>query len=214
MRSPRVDRLHFRIAIGALLVSAVVLQPIAPEVSTAAVVRDWSMFHLDALHSGVTTDDAITASNVGGLSVRWQANTGAGSYVSPAVAWNATLGKRLVYAGSVAGLFAAYDAVTGDRVWYFKAGAGISSSPAIDGNVVYVGSTDHKLYALNATTGAVLCSFNTGNEIASSPVVADPDGHGKLVFVGDNGLSGADDGGHFWAINAVDPNAAADCSQR
>jgi outer membrane protein assembly factor BamB len=79
---------------------------------------------------------------------------------------------------------------------------------------VYVGSTDHKLYALNATTGAVLCSFNTGNEIASSPVVADPDGHGKLVFVGDNGLSGADDGGHFWAINAVDPNAAADCSQR
>src|SRR5262249_61289112 len=46
----------------------------------------------------------------------------------------------------------------------------------------------------------------------ASPVVTDPDGSGKVVYVGDQGFTAHADGGHLWAINGVDPNAAADCS--
>ena len=48
--------------------------------------------------------------------------------------------------------------------------------------------------------------------IYASPVIADPDGTGKVVYFGDSGASAFDDGGRFWALNAVDPNPAADCS--
>jgi outer membrane protein assembly factor BamB len=48
----------------------------------------------------------------------------------------------------------------------------------------------------------------------SSPVVVNPDGTGLVAYIGDNGLSGNDDGGHLWAINAVDPNPAEDCSPK
>ena len=40
----------------------------------------------------------------------------------------------------------AYDANTGDRLWFFKVGSSIQSSPAVDGNVVYVGASDHSLF--------------------------------------------------------------------
>ena len=43
--------------------------------------------------------------------------------------------------------------------------------------------------------------------------MVDPDGGGLVVYAGDTALSG-NDGGHIWAINAIDPNAAANCSKR
>ena len=116
--------------------------------------------------------------------------------------------------GSNNGTFAAYDSTSGERIWFYKAPAAIQSSPAVDNNVVYFGSNDHFLYALNATTGALVCRFNAGATIYSSPVVADPDGNGRLVYFGDSGPSGSDDGGHIWAMNAVDPNAATDCTAK
>jgi eukaryotic-like serine/threonine-protein kinase len=173
---------------------------------------DWPMFHLDASHSGVSAETTIGASNASTMAPVWQANTGTQSYVSPAVVYNATLDERLVYVANQAGVMAAYNAANGDRVWYYRVGAHIQSSPAVDGNVIYFGANDFYLYALDATTGQLLCRFYTGGAISSSPVVADPDGTGKVVYFGDNGLTGADDGGHIWAVNAVDPNAAGDCS--
>ena len=203
---------RIRLGLGVALV-AVSVTPLLPGASSdAATAEDWPMFHHDAVHSGVSSEITLGASNVAGLAVRWQANTGTAAYGSPAVVFNATLGKTLVYASNIGGVLGAYDAATGERIWYFKAGAAISSSPAVSNGVVYVGSGDHNVYALNATTGAKICSFNTGNEIDSSPVIADPDASGAVIFIGDNGLSGADDGGNEWAINAVDPNAAPDCS--
>jgi outer membrane protein assembly factor BamB len=105
----------------------------------------------------------------------------------------------------------AVDGATGDRVWSFRAGADINSSPAVFRGVLYIGSSDHRLYALDATTGARLCSFDTGGVISSSPVAVDT-AAGVVVYVGDNGIGGSNDGGHVWAINGVDPNAAGDCS--
>ena len=177
-----------------------------------ALGTDWPMFHHDALHQGVSSDQIIRSDNVANMGLRWQANV-AGSYTSPVVVYNATLGKTLVLLGSNNGTFAAYDASTGERVWFYKPdNAAIQSSPAVDGNVVYFGSNDHYLYALNVTTGALICRFNAGATVYASPVIADPDGTGKLVYFGDSGPSGSDDGGHFWAVNAVDPNAAQDCT--
>jgi outer membrane protein assembly factor BamB len=178
----------------------------------SASADDWAMFHHDQSHSGLSSETTISASLAPSLGVDWVANTGAATYTSPAVANSATLGKTLVYVGNQSGTMAAYDANTGDRVWYFKVGSSIQSSPAVDGNVIYFGASDHFLYALNAATGQQICRFQTPGVISSSPVVANPDGTGKVVYVGDNGLTGSDDGGNVWAVNAVDPNAAVDCS--
>jgi outer membrane protein assembly factor BamB len=172
------------------------------------------MFHQNVRHSGASTETTISSSNAAQLGVRWEANTGARSYTSPVVAYNAKLGRTLVYAGNSAGDMSAYDAKTGERVWTYATGARIQSSAAVVAGTLYVGSNDHYLYALNAATGALVCRFLAGGVIASSPVVANPDGSGRVVYFGENGFSGQDDGGHEWAVNAVDPNAAPNCSLR
>jgi outer membrane protein assembly factor BamB len=197
---------------GLALGSIVALSGALP--APAATFSDWAMFHEDAAHTGVSEETAIGANNAPTLSIAWQRGLGAPAYSSPVVMFNATLGKRVVYVGNQAGFVQAFDAATGVRIWSYKTGASVSSTPAVDGNVLYIGSGDHRLYALNAATGQLMCSFDTGGVVASSPVVADPDGSGRLVFVGDNGLSGSDDGGHVWGINAVDPNPAPNCTER
>jgi outer membrane protein assembly factor BamB len=186
---------------------------LAPEAVGAPIGSDWPMFHDDPRHLGVTLDSAIGVSTVAGLGVRWQANIGY-SYVSPAVVFDSVLGRTVVYAGANNGTVVAYDAQTGDRLWYYKAGAAIQSSPAVVDGVVYIGSSDHYLYAIDAHTGALRCRFNTGGVIYAAPVVVDPDGNGKVVYVGDAGASAFDDGGRMWAINAVDPKPAADCTAK
>ena len=91
----------------------------------------------------------------------------------------------------------------------------VQSSPAVVNGVVYIGASDHNLYALDADTGAERCHFTSPGVFSASPVVADVDGTGLTVFLGENGITGGDDGGHFWAIHAVDPtDAFADCSLR
>ncbi len=177
---------------------------------------DWPMFHRDPAHKGVSTETAITTGNVGDLGLRWQANTGSPAFTSPAVVYNQALDRVLVYVANQDGTFGAYDAATGDRVWYFKVPAHLQSSPAVFKGTVYFGASDHRLYALNATTGALQCTFFTGGAIAASPLVVDPDGagpQGRTVYFGDNGLTGTDDGGHIWAVHGVDPtDAFRNCS--
>lgn len=197
-----------------LILASLVLAAAPPAPSAAAAADggvDWPMFHANPRHTGTSTETTLTASNAVSLGLQWQANMGNGSNTSPAVVYNATLGKRVVYQGSKNGTLAAIDAANGERIWGYPSGAELSSSPAVFGNVVYFGDDNSTLHALNATTGALLCNFDTGGIINASPVVADA-GDGLVVYVGDNGSGGGNDGGHIWAINAVDPNGAADCS--
>jgi outer membrane protein assembly factor BamB len=175
---------------------------------------DWPMWHNDQYHLGVSADGSIGASNAASMGLDWAVNTGNQSYISPVVYHSSSLNKTLVYVGNQLGSMSAYNANTGDRQWVLQLGASIQSSPAIVNNVIYFGANDHKLYAVNASTGAVLCSFDSGGNISSSPVVVDPNGTGLVVYFGENGLTGGDDGGAEFAINAVDPNAAANCSQK
>jgi outer membrane protein assembly factor BamB len=180
----------------------------------AAWANPWPMFHRDRTHTGVSPETFVSTSNASTLGVAWQQNTGASVQASPVVAKVASLGKSLVFVGNVAGKVSAYDSVTGQRRWVFSAGANVNSTAAVVGNAVYVGSSDHNLYALNAATGKPICTWQGPGVISSSPLVVNSDGTGKVVYVGDNGFTGNDDGGHLWAINAVDPNTAKNCSTK
>ena len=200
----------FRVAM-VLALLAVGLVGLAPAGGAAA--EDWPMFGHDPRHTGLTLDTGLGAGTAGSLNLQWQANLGQAISASPAVVHNTTLGKQLVYVADSLGTVSAVDAQNGERVWSYRATADINSSPAVFRGVVYIGSSDHKLYALNATTGARLCSFDTGGVISSSPAAVDT-AHGVVVYVGDNGIGGSNDGGHVWAVNGVDTNAAGDCTQK
>jgi outer membrane protein assembly factor BamB len=169
---------------------------------SAAYGGDWRMFHHDAVHGGGTPETAIGSSTATSLRPLWQANTGAPAYTSPAVVKSPVTGQSLVYIANTAGTLSAYDATTGARVWFFDLAVKINSSPAVVNNVLYVGASDHNIYALNATTGAQICHLGVGNNVEASPVVGNP-GDGNVVYVGDDGITGADDGGHMWAMNAA-----------
>jgi outer membrane protein assembly factor BamB len=201
-------RMRSAVAAGLVLVAVAMLST----ASASARTGQWKMFHHDARHTGVSGDNTFGVGNAGNIGLDWAVNTGSASYTSPVVARSASLGKTLVYAANQMGSLSAYNAASGVRQWVLQLGASIQSSPAIANNVIYFGANDHHLYAVDASTGTVLCSYTTPGNISSSPTIANPDGHGLVVYFGENGLTGADDGGAEYAINAVDPNAAPNCS--
>ena len=190
------------------------IQPIQQVQASPAAgsITEWPMFHHDSSHTGLSGDTAITGSTISQMGLDWEANTGSSTFTSPAVVLDQSLGIPLVILGNQDGSVNAYNADTGDRVWVFKTGAHVQASPAVVNGVVYIGGSDHLLHALDLTTGQQLCQFQADGVISSSPLVVNPDGNGLMVYFGDNGLTGTDDGGHEYGINAVDPNAAADCS--
>lgn len=166
---------------------------------------DWLKFHGNRFLAGTTRDSIFKGSNTNGLAVQWQANTGSAVYSSPIVQYHPTINKTYVYIANNTGLIAAYDATTGERVWYFKAGAAIHSTPLIWRGAIWFGSQDRYLRKLDSKTGELLCSYISDGGITSSPVAVDPDGVGpasEMIYFGDSGLSGADDGGHVTAIDA------------
>lgn len=59
-----------------------------------------------------------------------------------------------------------------EKVWEFKAGGGIMSSPVPAQGKVFFGCKDKRLYALYADTGRLAWAFKTGGEIVGSPIVA------------------------------------------
>ena len=175
--------------------------------ASAANAEDWPTFGHDNIHTGVSADTAVGATAAPGLALKWKTSVIGGKVeASPAVVYNSTLNKKLAYTASTTSTATidAIDVDTGAIVWSFAPGAGIASSPSVYANTVYFGAGNHLLYALDATTGAVQCtSFDTGGGIAASPVVADLDGTGPVVFVGDNGTSEHKNAGHEWAIYGV-----------
>ncbi len=159
------------------------------------------MFGHDPEHHAVSGDPTITAANAGSLGLDWAANTGAPSYTSPIIGYSSTLGKDLVYVANQMGSLSAYDAVTGHRQWVLQLGASIQSTPALHEGTLYFGANDHELHAVDASTGEQRCSYTSPGNISSSPVVIGS-GSSAVVYFGENGVTGADDGGHEFAIDA------------
>ncbi len=180
---------------------------VARVTTTSTTTPMWPMFHRNAMHRGVSGDQAISTANAASLKVAWHADLVNGSMSSPAVAIDAKTGRALVYVGDQVspnsdGMLSAFDATTGRLVWRYRAGSNVTSSPAVFRGVVYVGTFGHKLLAVNASTGALRCSFTAPGRISSSPVVANISNVGPTVMFGDNGQTGGPDPGSFWALNA------------
>jgi outer membrane protein assembly factor BamB len=175
------------------------------------------MFHGDSDHTGVSPDTGLTSSGSSTLALRWKVDLSKGAFASPAVAFNSTLGKSLVYIGNLKGVLTAYDGATGALVWSKRLGTTgtfFHASATVRGNVVYDALSDGTMFAVNATTGATVCSYRVADHgvIDTAPVVATPDGTNPVVYFADSGPSGdTADGGGVYAMNGVG-SAAGQCT--
>jgi outer membrane protein assembly factor BamB len=84
----------------------------------------------------------------------------------------------VVYIGDLGGWFHAVNATDGKKLWAFKAGSEIKSSPVVVGDRVLIGSYDQHLYCLSTRTGALIWKVKTNGPVHSTPSVA-----GGLAFV-------------------------------
>jgi eukaryotic-like serine/threonine-protein kinase len=200
-------RLTVSILVAVCVGSATALSG-APRVAAASPADDWAMFHRDLQHQGVSPDVVPGASTASALTLKWKTavpGSSSGLLGSPAVVYNSTLGKDLVYEASQGthSTLMAIDASSGVPVWSTKLTGAIRDSVAVSGNTVYVGSHNAQLYAVNATTGQIVCTYTTTGMIEASPVVGNVDGTGDVVFFGDIGQGEKFNAGHLWAINGV-----------
>ncbi len=191
----------------------------------ASTSDDWSVFHGDPLHSGMSPDTTIGASTASKLATVWSTSLGGSPVIaSPMVVHNTALSESLVYevtlggATSNSGVAAALNATTGAIVWTQSVGIGVVGSPAIDGNTLYIGDDEGTLWALDATTGLVQCTFQlpvippqtTPGRIEDSPMVGH-DATGPIVYFGDAGQEESPNHGREWAVNGVS-NTAGQCT--
>jgi outer membrane protein assembly factor BamB len=198
-------------------------------IASAAPADLWPEFGHDPLHSGLSSDTAISASTASGWVKRWSAPLSSDSFraPSPVVAYSGKLSETVVYTVTFGGVVSAFDAASGKPVWQRSVGANVEASPAFYRGNVYIGDLSGTLHALDAATGAVRCTYTlqvippatAPGEIVSSPVVGNVDGKGTTVFIGDAGLHPKGqpqdlvNGGHFWAITGVG-NAAGSCRKK
>ena len=216
------------ICVATVAVGTVMLGPVSAAGAAshvAATIDTWPMFGQDPLHLGLSPDTAIGASAAPGLTLKWSKRlSSVHDQASPAVAFNTTLKKTLVYDAAHGGVVTAYNASTGAQVWRQTVGPNVNSSPAVYRNTVYFGDNEGTLYALNAATGAVQCTFTLPvnppatkpGRIIGSPVAGIVDGTGPTVFFGDAGDDSpgeALNGGHMWAVSGVG-NTAGACKEK
>ena len=67
----------------------------------------------------------------------------------------------------------ALNATDGKKLWAFKTGGEIKSSPVVVGDRVLIGSYDEHLYCLSARNGSVLWKVKTNGPVHSTPGIAD-----------------------------------------
>ena len=80
-----------------------------------------------------------------------------------------------LYVGTSAGDVLALGAERGERVWAFRAGDSIATTPTVGHGHVYVGSFDHNVYALRATDGGLAWKYDTGDAATSDVAVLGDD---------------------------------------
>lgn len=99
----------------------------------------------------------------------------------------ALAGDLIITANTLGEIFA-LDGRTGTRVWNFKTGGKIFSTPATEDNKVVVASTDKNIYCLDASTGKLLWKQETNKPIVASPLIKD-----GIIYIGSSE-------GHFRAL--------------
>jgi len=90
---------------------------------------------------------------------------------APAVA---VAGNRL-YVGTSSGQVLALGADQGDRLWEFRAGDSIATTPTVAHGRVYVGSFDRNVYALRESDGGLVWKYDAGDAVTSDVAVLGDD---------------------------------------
>jgi outer membrane protein assembly factor BamB len=75
------------------------------------------------------------------------------------------------------------DRLTGKRVWKFKTGGRVESSPLVFDDAVVFGSADGRLYAADPQDGHEIWRLDLGENLAVAPAFAD----GRIVIGGADG---------------------------
>jgi len=84
----------------------------------------------------------------------------------------------VVYIGDLGGWFHAVNATDGKKLWAFKAGSEIKSSPVVLGDRVLIGSYDQHLYCISTRNGSLIWKVKTNGPVHSTPSVS-----GGLAFI-------------------------------
>jgi len=138
----------------------------------------WPLFRGDTARRGVAAGTAK-----GGLSVLWEAATGAvvsSPVLTASLAISATADGRLVFV----------DRSSGRLVHELRLGSAIESSPALLGNELHIGTDDGEYIAVDVVRGEIARRVRLGQVVRSSPLLAgefavvgaiDPKGDGALV---------------------------------
>ena len=133
----------------------------AVRLAAGSSAYDWPELHRDAGLEGYAANGTVSVSNAGKLGVHWATDLYAAIADSPAVAYDPSRAKTLVYIGTDAGNVFAIDKATGAIVWAVGLGGSVRASPLVSAGAVWVGTSSLSsptIYKLNASTGAIECS--------------------------------------------------------
>lgn len=105
-----------------------------------------------------------------------------------------------------------YDFESGEKIWTFKTGEQIRSSPALKDRVLVFGCDDGAVYALNSQNGKLLWKMETGASVSATPIMS-----GERIFIGSADSTfyalRLTDGAPAWKFSAMTPiyqSAASD----
>jgi outer membrane protein assembly factor BamB len=100
---------------------------------------------------------------------------------------SAIVNNGMAYFGSSDSNVYALDIETGEKIWSYKTGGNIHSSPSLYKNSLLVGSWDSKLYCLNAKTGSENWTYTTGIDTATYiflGIQASPSVENGIAYIG------------------------------
>jgi outer membrane protein assembly factor BamB/predicted phosphodiesterase len=90
-----------------------------------------------------------------------------------------TIYKNRVITSNTAGDIFALDLKSGKKLWSYKTGGKVYSTPAVWKGVVVAGSSDHFIYAIHAENGKLLWKVQTAKAVLGSPLIQD-----GVAFIG------------------------------
>lgn len=90
-----------------------------------------------------------------------------------------TIDKNKVITSNTAGDIFALDLKSGKKLWSFRTGGKVYSTPAVWKGIVVAGSSDHFIYAVDAADGKLLWKVKTDKAVLGSPLIQD-----GIAFIG------------------------------
>ncbi|PUV23403.1 PQQ-binding-like beta-propeller repeat protein [Sphingobacterium athyrii] len=90
-----------------------------------------------------------------------------------------TIDKNKVITSNTAGDIFALDLRSGKKLWSYRTGGKVYSTPGVWKGIVVAGSSDHFIYAVNAENGKLLWKVQTDKAVLGSPLIQD-----GVAFIG------------------------------